>query len=206
MKLFYSPGACSMAVHIVLNELEMAFTAEKVDIPSHKWSGGDYYKVNPKGYVPCIQTDTNQTLTEGVVIMQYLADQKPEKHLVPKFGTFERYQMMETLNYLSTEVHKSFHTWFAAERLVPADGVATFREKAKESILKKFDYLNNLVKPGQFTCGTQFTIADAYLFTMLAWSKKLNFDMKKYPNLLGVAERIATRPGVQKTLKTEGLM
>ena len=206
MKLFFSPGACSMAPHIVLNELEIPFTAEKVDLKAHTFAGGDYYKVNPKGSVPCLMTDSNQTLTEGVVITQYLADQRPEKNLVPKFGTFERYQLMEMANYLAADVHKGFGPIFSAESLVPAGDVNEFREKSKANLAKKFAFLNTTLNGRTFLMGNQFTICDAYLFVFMNWAKKINMDMKAFPNLMGFTERVAARPAVQKTMKSEGLI
>ncbi|MBX9767549.1 MAG: glutathione transferase GstA [Bdellovibrionales bacterium] len=204
MKLYYSPGSCALSPHIVLNELGLKFDLEKVDLRSKTFSGGDYKKINPKGSVPLLQLDNGEPLTEGVVINQYLADQNGNS-LAPKMGTFERYRLMEMLTYLTSEVHKGFTPLFAADLLVPAEVTATFKQNVITNLAKKFDFLNTKLEGQQFLVGNQFTIADAYLYTMLRWTKPTKIELNKWPALMAFFERIETRPAVQKSLKEEGL-
>jgi glutathione S-transferase len=206
MKFFFSPGACSLASHIILNELDMAYTPEKVDLKAHTYSGGDYYKVTAKGQVPCLVTDKNETFTEGPVIMQYLVDQKPETTLAPRYGTTERYHLNESLNYLTSEIHKSFAPIFHPAMLAPTEATAAVREKAVEHLMKRFEYVNQKFGKNDFFTGNHFTIADAYLFVMVQWTKKLKLDMAKFPAIMAFSERVLARPAVQKTMKQEGLI
>jgi len=207
MKLYFSPGACSMAPHIVLEEMGIKYETEKVDLKTRKTAGGeDFTKVNPKSQVPTLKTNDGQILTEGAVIMQYVADQQPEKHLLPKWGTFERYRANEWLNYVATEIHKTMGSLFAADRMVPNKEANTqFRANVVEGLNKKFDYLNTHLGKNQFILGSQFSAADAYLFTILSWHNHVKVDLAPFKNLLGFMERVGTRPAVQKVLKAEGL-
>ena len=207
MKLYFSPGACSMASHIVLEEMGIKYETDKVDMKTKKTSAGEEYaKINPKSQVPALKTDDGQILTEGAVIMQYVADQKPEKNLLPKWGTFERYRANEWLNYVATEIHKNLSILFAADRLVSEKtGNEQLRAGVKEGLSKKFEYLDAHLQKNQFILGSQFSAADAYLFTVLSWHDHLKVDLSKFKNVLGFMERVGTRPAVQKVLKTEGL-
>jgi glutathione S-transferase len=198
MKLFYSPGACSRAPHIVLNELGLKFELDPVNLKTKHFKGGDFFKVNPKGSVPVLQLDNGQILTEGVAIMQYLADQKPEMNLVPKAGTFERYRCQEWLNYISTEIHKGFAPLWNEK--TPEE----YKKMVIEKLHKQFDFLTTHFKSGnQFLMGAQYTIADAYLFTVLGWAQMVKIDMSKWPELMGYWERVGTRPATVTTLNTE---
>lgn len=204
MKFYYSPGACSMATHITLLELGIPFEAIKLNKENKQ---PDFLKMNPKGYVPMIVTDKGEPLTEGVVIMQYLADQKPEKNYLPQLGTWERYKAMEMLNYLATEVHKGFTPMWSADRWVTQpEGNMQLKTALTENLAKKFDYLSEQLKGKEFLFGNTFTACDAYAFTTVSWSRVLKMDMTKWPALLGYVEKISTRPTVQAAMKAEGLV
>lgn len=202
MKLFYSPGACSMACHIVLEELGLKYEAVKID--ASKPRSAEHLKANPFGYVPALLTDKGEGLHEGVAIMQYLADQKPEKNLAPKLGTWERYKMMEMMNFLSTELHKGFSPLWAADRWTTTpEGKEHLRAAVITKLSSRLDSMNETLKGKQFLFGDTFTIADAYAFTVLNWSKMVNLDMSKWPALLGYTEKISMRPAVQAVMKAE---
>lgn len=199
MKLYYSPGACSLSPHIVLRELGIPFDLEKVDTKAGKTErGADFRNVNPKGYVPALQLDDGKVLTEGPAIVQYLADQKPAARLAPQNGSFERYQLQEWLNYITSELHKSFSTLFNPN--APAD----FKQATKDAIGKRLDFLSGRVAKG-FLTGEQFTVADAYLFVILSWTKHVGIDLARWPVLTQFQARVAARPAVQAALKAEGL-
>ena len=201
MKLYYSPGACSMAPHIVLREAGFKFDLVKVDIPSKKTAdGGDFWQVNPKGYVPALQLDNGEVLTEVGVICQYLADQKPESGLAPKFGTMERYHLMETLNFCSSEVHKQIGALFNP-KMTPE-----MREVQLGVIERRLNALEKLLEGKQYAMGDKFSVADAYLFNVLNWTNPLKIDMGKWPNVTGLMARVGARAAVQETLKAEGLI
>lgn len=201
MKLYYSPGACSLAPHILLREIGAEFTLEKVDVGAKKTeTGADFWAINSKGYVPALQLDDGDVLTEGVVMQQYIADQKPEAKLAPARGTKERRKLEELLVFLSTEVHKSFSPLFAAT--TPED----YKTIAKDKVGQRFDYLEKQLSDGrQFLTGGQFTIADAYFFTLSNWTKFTGIDLARWPNISAFAARVASRPAVQTALKAEGL-
>ena len=199
MKLYYSPGACSLSPHIVLRELGIPFDLEKVDTKAGKTErGADFRSVNPKGYVPALELDDGKVLTEGPAIVQYLADQKPAARLAPQNGSFERYQLQEWLNYITSELHKSFGTLFNPN--APAD----FKQATKDAIGKRLDFLSGRVAKG-FLTGEQFTVADAYLFVILSWTKHVGIDLARWPVLTQFQARVAARPAVQAALKAEGL-
>ncbi len=201
MKLYYAPGACSMAPHIVAREAGIKLDLVKVDIPNKKTeSGDDFWKINPKGYVPALQLDDGSVLTEVQVVCQYLADQKPESGLAPKLGTLERYRVMEWLNFSSAEVHKQLGALFNP-KLTPE-----MKEVQLGVIDKRFTPFDKMLAGKQYVMGDKFTVADAYLFTVLNWTNKLNVDLSKWPNIKGLMERVAARPKVQETMKAEGLI
>lgn len=200
MKLFYSTGACSLSPHIVLQELGLPFEAIKVDLKTKKTQQGeDFSKISKKGYVPHLVLDNGEHLSEGVAIVQYLADLKPEANLIPKAGTFERVRMQEWLNYISTEIHKSHAPLFHPE--LGETVVAAYSDKIKQAYQYVADQLGNK----KFLLGDQFTVADAYLFTVLSWAKYVKIDLNPYPTLLAYIGRVADRPQVQAALKAEGL-
>jgi glutathione S-transferase len=200
MKLFYSPGACSLSPHIVLLEAGLSFTIEKTDLRTKKTAAGsDYYAINSKGAVPALQLDDGRVLTEGPAIVQYLADQKPESGLAPRAGTFERYQLMEMLNFITSELHKGYSPLFNPK--ISAD----WKASALTNLGKKFDWLSGFLDNKTFLMGTAFTVADAYLFTVLRWSEHVGVDLGKWPVLAAYRARMAERPMVQAALKAEGL-
>ncbi|HQR12126.1 MAG TPA: glutathione transferase GstA [Casimicrobiaceae bacterium] len=199
MKLYYSPGACSLAPHIALNEAGLDHDAVKVDLARHTLADGtDYYKVNPKGYVPLLELDDGTRLSEVAVILQYIADRKPGT-LAPAFGSMERYRVMEWLNFIATEIHKQFGPlWY------PDTPEAT-REKQKAALAKRFDIVSESLAAQPYLTGDTFTIADAYLFTVVNWAGMLKFDLSPWPALRQFQARVAARPGVHAVLVAEGL-
>jgi glutathione S-transferase len=201
MKLYYSPGACSLSPHIVLLEAGLPYTLEKVDLKTKQTGKGtDYLTINSKGSVPALQLDDGRVLTEGPAIVQYLADQKPDSGLAPHPGAFERYQLMEILNYVSSELHKGFGPLFNP------DTSAEAKAAAKTGIGKKFDWLTGFLGTKTYLLGNTFTVADAFLFTVLSWTGHVGIDLNKWPALAAYHSRIAQRPKVQQALKEEGLL
>lgn len=201
MKLYYTPGACSMAPHIALREAGLSFDLEKVDLMAKKTeTGADFNAVNPKGYVPALQLDNGQILTEVGVLLQYIADQKPGSGLAPAAGTLERYRLMEMLNFISTEVHKNFSPLFNPASTDDAKKAAT------GNINKRFDYLNAQLGTKQYLLGDSFTVADCYLGTIIGWCQHVKLDLSRWSNMGAYAGRVMSRPAVQATLKAEGLM
>jgi glutathione S-transferase len=200
MKLYFSPGACSLAPHIALHEIGVPFHGLKVDLKAHKVADGtDYYTVNPKGYVPLLELDDGERLTEAAVILQYIADRKPGT-LAPAFGSIERYRLMEWLNFIATEVHKQFAPLF-----YPTTPDAT-KEAQKAKLAARFDHVSKTLAKQPYLTGNNFTIADAYLFTVVNWSGNLGIDLGRWPALQQFQARVAARPGVQKAMKEEGLI
>lgn len=201
MKLYISPGACSLSPHIVAHEAGIAVDVEKVNLAEHKTeTGQDYMTVNPKGYVPALRLDDGSILTEGPAIVQYLADQKPGSGLIPAAGSIDRYRVQEWLNFIGTELHKNFGPLF--NKATP-DAV---KEMAKANITKRLAYLNDQLANKQYLMGANFTVADAYAFTIINWTNFVGIDLKPYPNVAAYMGRVASRPKVQETLKAEGLV
>jgi len=201
MKLYYATGTCSLSPHIVLLEAGLPYTLERIDFATKKTPAGiDYFTINSKGTVPALQLDDGRLLTEGPAIVQYLADQKPDSGLAPRAGTFERYQLMEILNYITSEVHKGFSPLFNPK--ISAD----WRASAQANLEKKFDWLSGSLKDKTFLMGNAFTVADAYLFTVLSWTRPLKIDLGRWPVLNAYQQRIAPRPTVQRALKESGLL
>jgi glutathione S-transferase len=201
MKLFFAPGACSMAPHIVLNEAGIPCELEKVNLGKKTTAAGeDYYKINPKGSVPALQLDDGQVLTEVAVLVQYIADRKPETGRAPKAGTLDRYRLMEWINYVSSEVHKTFGPLFNPN--APEE----WKKTAADQLGNRFDYLAGHLKDRQYVMGDTFTAVDAYLFTVLNWTHFVKLDLGKWPALTGYMARVADRPEVKKTMKEEGLI
>ncbi len=199
MKLYYSPGACSLAPHIALNELGLSHSAEKVDLRAKKTeTGEDFLGVNSKGYVPTLETKDG-TLTEVQVILQYLADKNPAAGLLPKFGDISRYRAMEMLNFVSTELHKGIGGLF--NPAMPDAG----KEAIKGRVAVRLDWLEKQLAKSPYLLGDAFSVADAYAFTVLGWTKHVGIDLSGYPSIQAYLGRIAARPAVQQTLKAEGL-
>ena len=200
MKLYFSSGACSMAPHMILREAGYTFDLEKVDLATKKTaSGEDYAKVNPKGYVPALRLDDGEILTEAAVILQYLADQKPESGLAPKPGSMEGYRLMEWLNFVTSEVHKQFGPLFNP-KITPE-----WKENQLDVLRRRFDYLSEKLNGKAYLMGDKFTVADAYLFTVLNWSNLLKVDLGKWPRLKDYLARLAARPAVKEAMKAEGI-
>ena len=203
MKLYFFPGACSLACHIALREAGLAFDIEKVDGKSKKTEkGGDYLAVNAKGYVPTLVLDDGQKLTEAAAILQYIADQKPAAKLAPAAGTMERYRLIEWLNFLATEVHHNHTPLFKfAEKLPDAS-----KQVFKDALAGRFDWLANQLEGKPYLLGDTFSVADIYLFTLLNWPRYVGMDIAKWPVLKDYHKRIASRPAVQAALTAEGLI
>lgn len=200
MKLYFSPGACSLSPHIVARELELPIELKKVDTKTKTVEGGgDYWQVNPKGYVPALELDEGGVLTEGPAIVQYLADRKPEAGLAPQAGTPGRYRLQEWLNFITSEIHKSFSPLFKPN--TPED----YKPVARENIGTRFAWLDKQLAGREFLMD-RFTVADAYLFTVVNWSGFAGIDLSKYPNLAAYQKRIAARPKVREAMKAEGLI
>lgn len=201
MKLYYVPGACSLAPHIALREAGLAFDIDKVDPATKVTAGGeDYMKVNPKGSVPAIKLGDGNVLTEAGMLVQFIADQKPESGLAPKHGTMERYRMMEWLNFIATELHKNFGPLWNPQASQDS------KEGAKALLAKRFDTLEAHFATKPFLMGESFTVADGYLFTVVNWSNFVKLDLSKWPKLGEFLGRVASRPKVQEALKAEGLI
>ncbi len=199
MKLYFSPGACSLSPHIVLREAGLPFTLEKVNLKAKVTATeADYTRINPKGYVPALQFDDGAVLTEGPAIVQWIADEVPEKHLIPAPGTMERYKVIEWLNFISTELHKTFSPLFN-----PATPEAT-REMQMATLAKRIGFVEQHIA-GPYLTGEHFTVADAYLFVVLSWSKYVKLDLAPYPKVSALIGRIAARPAVQAAMLAEGL-
>ena len=201
MKLYYSPGACSLAPHIALNEAGIAFTPAKVDLGKHKLADGtDYYTINPKGYVPLLELDDGQRLSEGPAIVQYLADKTPAKGLIAPAGSMPRYRQVEWLNFISSELHKSYSPLF--NPAMPEEGKAVFRKRLRG----RYEYLNQQLEGKSFLMGDTFSVPDAYLFTVTNWAKVVGVDITDLPNVQAFMTRMAARPAVQAAMKAEGLL
>jgi glutathione S-transferase len=200
MKLYFSPGACSLSPHIVAQEAGIPLTLVKVDTSTKKLAdGGDYWAINPKGYVPALQIDSGELLTEGPAIVQYLADQKPDARLVPAAGTLERYRVQEMLGYINSEIHKTYSPLFRPTTLPEV------RKEREEYLRKRYQLVEKQLAKGPYLFGEQFTVADAYLFTVTNWANFLKLDLSELPNLLAFQARVAARPAVQAVMVAEGL-
>lgn len=200
MKLYLTPGTCALASDIALREAGLSFEAVKIDLRAKKTeTGDDYLKVNPKGYVPALVLDNGETLTENIAILQYIADRKPEKNLAPAPTSAERIRLVEWLAFVSTEVHKNFSILF--NPATPEE----FKNAIRERIRTRLGYLEGALGQKQYLMGDTFTVADAYLYTVLRWSKMNNIDLDAFPTVKGYFERVGSRPAVKEALKAEGL-
>lgn len=201
MKLYYAPGTCALASHIALEETGQPFEIDRINVPTKTTaSGEDFMQINPKGYVPAVKLDDGNILTEGAVILQYIADQNPNTGLAPMPGTMERYRLQEWLNFIGSEVHKTYSPMF--NKAVAED----YKVIARTLLAKRLSYVEAELADKLFLMGDTFTIADAYLFTVLRWSERVNFDLKPFPNIQSYLARIAVRPSVQAAMKAEGLI
>ena len=199
MKLYYSPGSCSQNPHIVLRESGLPFELVLAPTKTKKLpDGADYLQVNPKGQVPLLELDDGRRLTEGPAIVQYIADQVPDKGLAPAWGTFERYRLMEWLNFTSSELHKSFTPLFTP-------GVSDeYKAQARERLQQRLAYVDGQLAGHKHLLGEPFTVADSYLFVVSGWSPRVGVEIGGLTNLRAWRERITARPAVQAALKAEG--
>ena len=201
MKLYYAPGACSLSPHIVAREAGMDLKLDKVDLFGTRKteSGRDFNTVNPKGYVPALELDDGQVLTEGPVIVQYLADRKPESGLAPPPGTLERYRLQEALGFINSEIHKSYGPLFNP-KIAPER-----RQEQLDTLRKRFSLVDKMLSGKKYLLGERFTVADAYLFVMVSWADFVKLDISEFANVLAFQKRVGARPAVQAALKAEGL-
>jgi glutathione S-transferase len=201
MKLYYLPGACSLSPHIVANEAGIAITLDKVDRATRITASGENYpEVNPKGYVPALRLDDSEVLTEGPVIVQYLADLKPESGLAPPHGTLARYRLQEILTYINSELHKTYSPLFN-----PATPEETRAERIAY-LKRRYAYIEGILGKQPYLLGERFTVADAYLFTVTQWAPRVDLDLGEFPALAQYQRRIAERPSVQDAMRIEGLL
>jgi glutathione S-transferase len=201
MKLYYSPGACSLSPHIALHEAGLAFTPVLASTKSHKLQDGtDYYSINPLGYVPMLELDDGTRLREGPAIVQYIADQVPLKMLAPQNGTLARYRLQEWLTFIGTELHKGFTPLFVPT--TPED----YKPLVREKLQQRLQWVDSQLAGKQYLMGDQFTVADGYLFTVANWAKPTNVDIAGLAHLAAYRERVGARPAVQEAMKAEGLL
>ena len=201
MKLYYTPGACSLSPHIALLEAGLPYDLVKVDLRAKKLENGDdFLAVNPKGQVPALRLDTGELVTEGPIIVQMIADKVSAKNLAPARDSAERYKLLEWLNFITTELHKNFSPLF--QPAIPDDVKNFFRER----LTGKFKYVDGQLAGHDYLLGKEFTVADGYLFVMLSWAERLNLDLSSLSNLMAFKARVAARPKVKEALTKEGLL
>jgi glutathione S-transferase len=201
MKLYFSPGACSLSPHISLREAGLSFTLEQVDLRSKEVkSGGDFRRVNGKGMVPVLELDDGDRLTEGPAIVQFIADQRPASGLAPAPGTRERYHMMEWLNFVTSELHKNFTPLF--KPTTPDD----YKTMVRETLAERYAFMDGKLAGRDYLMGERFTVADAYAFTVTNWTRIQKIDLAPWPNVAAYMERVRARPKVQEAMKAEGLI
>ena len=201
MKLYYSPGACSLSPHIVLHEAGLAYEPVLASTKTHQLADGtDFYTINPLGYVPVLELDDGTRLREGPAIVQYLADQAPHKNLAPAHGTLGRYRLQGWLTFIGTEIHKTFSPLFVPG--TPED----YKPQVKQRLLARLQWVDSELAGKPYLMGEQFSVADAYLFTVTNWGQYVGLDISQLKNLVAYRERIAARPAVQAAMKAEGLL
>lgn len=200
MKLFLKPGACSLSPHLILEEAGLSYETEVVDLAKKVTASGvDFLAINPKGYVPALQLDSGEVLTEGPAIIQYLADLVPEKNLAPPNGTLARYQLQSWLTFIGTEIHKNYSPFF--NPAAPTE----MKDIARANLRRRLGYVNDELASKDYLLGN-FSVADAYLFVVVNWSRGIQLDLSNWPNLTAFMARMAARPAVQAALKAEGLL
>jgi glutathione S-transferase len=201
MKLYYSPGACSLSPHIVLREAGLAFEPVLASTKTHQLPDGtDYYGINPLGYVPLLELDDGTRLREGPAIVQYIADQVPTKNLAPANGTLPRYRLQEWLTFIGMEIHRAFSPLFNAA--MPEEG----KQISRDRLAKRLQWIDQQLAGKDYLMGDNFSVADAYLFAVTNWAKPMNIDIAQRKHLLAFRERMAARPAVQEAMKVEGLL
>ncbi|WP_341312515.1 glutathione transferase GstA [Paraburkholderia sp. IMGN_8] len=200
MKLYYSPGACSLAVHIALREAELDFETIKVNLQTHKLANGDdYYAISPRGYVPLVEFADGSRHTEGAALLQYIADLAPEYVLLPPAGSPQRLAAVEWLTYISSELHKTFSPW-----LWHQETAESTKSECRAKLATRFSELDRVLTERDYLIG-QYSVADAYAFTVLSWARMLSVDLSAYPHLSAYLERVAARPKVREAMAAEGL-
>ena len=201
LKLYYSPGACSLSPHIALREAGLDFTLEKTDLRTKQTaSGGDIRQENPKGMVPVLVLGNGDVLTEGPAIVQWIADQKPGSGLAPAAGTLARYHLMEWLNFITSELHKTYSPLF--NPAAPEE----YKKIARETLAARYAFVNEKLEGKSYLMGETFTVADGYLFTVTNWARIVKFDLTPYPNVVAFQERVRHRPHVVEAMKAEGIV
>jgi glutathione S-transferase len=201
MKLYYSPGACSLSPHIVLREAGLKFEPVMTSTKTHKLQDGtDFYTINPRGYVPVLELDNGERLTEGPAIVQYIADQAPAKNLAPAAGTMARYRLQEWLNFTTSEIHKTYSPLFNPD--VPEE----YKTMARAKLVDRYRWVDAQLEGKSYLLGDAFSVADAYLFTVTNWGKHVGVDLSGFKNLGAFMARVAARPAVQEAMKAEGLL
>ncbi|MFM0431572.1 glutathione transferase GstA [Paraburkholderia aspalathi] len=201
MKLYYSPGACSLAVHIALREAGLDFDTIKVNLQTHKLANGDdYYAISPRGYVPLVEFDDGSRHTEGAALLQYIADLAPERALLPPAGTPQRFEAVAWLTYISTELHKTFSPW-----LWHQETAESTKLECRVKLATRFNELEGVLTSRDYLTG-QYSVADAYAFTVLSWARMLSVDLGPYPHLNAYLARVAARPKVREAMVAEGLV
>ncbi|MCE2656852.1 MAG: glutathione transferase GstA [Rubrivivax sp.] len=201
MKLYYSPGACSLSPHIALREAGLPFDAVLASTKTHQLADGtDFYTLNPKGYVPLLELDNGERLSEGPAIVQYIADLAPESGLAPPAGTMARYRLIEWLNFITSELHKGFSPLF--NPAMPDEGKALYRAKLQD----RFRWVDSQLEGRDYLLGDRFTVADGYLFTVAGWGHLVGVDLSAYSRLVAFLARVRARPAVQAALRAEGFL
>lgn len=201
LKLYYSPGACSLSPHITAREAGIDIALEKVDTRAKKTeTGRDFLSINPKGYVPVLELEDGQILTEGPAIVQYLADQKPASGLAPAAGTLDRYRLQETLGFINSEIHKQYSPLFYPT--TPAE----YKDDRQAYLKKRYATIDKQLAGKSYLFGDRFTVADAYLFTVTNWANSVKLDLGDFANVLAFQKRVAERPAVRAAMEKEGLL
>ena len=201
MKLYYSPGACSLSPHIVLRESGLKFEPVLASTKTHKLQDGtDYYTINPKGYVPTLELDNGERLTEGPAIVQYIADQVPARQLAPANGTMARYRLQEWLNFITSELHKTYSPIF--NPATPEE----YKTIARNKLADRYRWVDSQLEGKSYLMGDAFSVADAYMFTVTNWAKHVGVDLSALKNVGAFMQRVAARPAVQEAMKAEGLL
>jgi len=200
MKLYYSPGACSLSPHIVLREAELKFDLIKVERSKQTSDGRDFKLINPKGYVPLLELDNGEYLSEGPAIVQYIADRAPQKQLAPENGSLPRYRLQEWLNYITSELHKSYGPLFYPNT------PDVYKPIVKENLAARYEFINASLAGKSYLLGNTFSVADAYLFVVTNWAGHVGLDLSKNTNVVAFQDRVRARPAVQAALEAEGLL
>jgi glutathione S-transferase len=199
MKLYYAPGACSLSPHIALREADLRFELVKTDTKTKKLEGGgDYWAINPKGYVPCLELDNGERLTEGPAIVQYIADRAPMKRLAPENGSFERYRLQEWLNYVTAEIHKGYGALFTPT--TPQD----YKPIVLDRLSLRYELVEATLSKREYLLSSGFSVADGYLFVVTRWARHVKLSLDRFPSLVAFQARVRERPAVQAALKAEG--